>query len=217
MKRLLVLVLLLASMAIPASSAPSDCNAVVSMSQGRQVYNGVQFGDPPASPLEAATGEEWMLLFASGKVLTWFTIAGNWATLTERHRCGTDAEVDSVVFIFDPYGSDSPGDNGTTMRNQLGQVLAIINSRYPGAISYLTMLVGAEDHVICQILNPQGMLKDVRASKTHAARIGQMPSANLGLDLDIPCSGYADTLGHLNTAGAGEANAELGAWFPNEG
>jgi hypothetical protein len=212
MKRFLILAMLLASMATPATAAPSDCNAVISMSQGRQVYNGVQFGDPPVSPLEAATGEEWMLLFKSGKFLTWWTTAANWTTLTERHRCGTDAEVDSVVFIFDPYGSGSPGDDGTTMRAHLDQVLAIISTRYPAAVPYLTMLVGAEGHVICTIGG-----NEVRASKFHAIRIGQMAPTNLGPDLDIPCSGYADTLGHLNNAGAAEANTELGAWFLSEG
>lgn len=185
-------------------SNPADCNVVVSMSQGRQVYNGSNAGNPPASPLEAATGEEWMMLFRSGRTLEWWTTAANWNGLAEFHRCGTDAEIDRIVFIFDPFGSGANGDDGATMITHLNQVVDITGSRYPNAVTDLVMLVGAEGHVACS--------PSVRAAQTHAARIGQLNThPNAGVDIDIPCSGYADGLGHLTNSGAASALAQLAA------
>jgi len=182
---------------------PSDCNVVVSMSQGKQVYYGFGGGDETLpSPLEASTGEQWMLLFKSGKTLSWFTTAGNWGTLDERHRCGTDEEIDQVVLIFDPFGSSS-------MTTHLDQALAIMHSRYPNAEIDLSLLVGGAGHVVCQIVNPFGQLQNVRASSTHASRIAEMTMPEAGADLDVTCDGYADRLGHLTNAGAASANQQL--------
>lgn len=186
----------------PPPPSSSDCNAVVSMSQGRQVYQGSALGSHGASPLEAATGEHWMLLFQSGKVLSWWTDPSVWSGLGERERCGTDAEIDRVVFIFDPFGS-------TDVAEDLTAVTGIIKARYPAAEINLTLLVGSDDHSPCQIQNTQGQLQDVRASSTHAARIGQMSMPEAGPDLDIACSGFADRLGHLTDSGAASANQQL--------
>lgn len=206
MKRLALLILLLVLIPVTTQAAPSDCNAIVSMSQGRQVYVAAQQADPTASPLEASTGEQWMLLFAPGKTLGYFTQAANWNLLQERHRCGTDAEIDSIVFIFDPRQSSS--DNGSQMIARLGQVEAIVAARYPNAVFYPTMLVGADGHVDC-VGNGR------TASSTHADRIDQLESSTftVGPDLDVPCSSYADPLGHLTNAGAADANSQVGEWF----
>lgn len=185
---------------------PDDCNDVVSMSQGRQVYNGTQYGEPAASPLEASTGEQWMLEFKSGRTLPWFTVAANWNTLDERHRCGTNDEVDRVVLIFDPR--ESAGNSGSHMVANLDLVAGIVAARYPNAEFVPTMLVGANGHVTCTG-------KGFTASQTHAQRIDELEATayTVGPDLDIPCTGYADPLGHLTPAGAAEANADLGAAF----
>jgi hypothetical protein len=34
-----------------------------------------------------------------------------------------------------------------------------------------------------------------------------------GVDIDIPCSEYSDTIGHLNADGAANANGQLGAFY----
>ena len=191
---------------LTAEGAPSDCNAIVSMSQGRQVYNGQSgVGGPPASPLEASTGEEWMLLLKSGKTLKWWTTASNWGTLGALHRCGTDAEIDQIVFIFDPFGSGRNNDDGTTMRIHLSQVLAITAERYPNAVTDLVLIVGSNGHVVCP--------GPIRASQSHAARIGQMTMPEAGPDIDVPCSEYTSPSGSLSSAGAAEANSDLAAWF----
>jgi hypothetical protein len=180
---------------------PDDCNMVVSMSQGRQVYTGTPNGSSNAA-IEAATGEQWMFGGSGGKVLQWFTIASNWDTLGILHRCGPDAEIDRVVLIFDPR--EPQGQNHMTQ--YLNQVLAIVGSRYPGAEAQFVLLVGAEGHVSCDPV--------VKAAQTHAARIDELnlhPDA--GPDLDIPCSQYSDTIGHLGPEGAASANGQLGAAY----
>jgi hypothetical protein len=184
---------------------PDDCNLVVSMSQGRQVYAGQPGGMPPVSPLEALTGEQWMFAGSGGKKLNWWTDPAHWTSLGTLHRCGLDSEIDRVVFIFDPDLSGFPSDDGTTMRNHLNQVLAITAARYPAAETDLVMLVGAEGHVSCSPI--------VKAAQTHANRIGQLTLPEAGPDLDVPCSQYSDTIGHLNSAGAVNANGQLGAAY----
>jgi hypothetical protein len=184
---------------------PDDCNLVVSMSQGRQVYAGQPGGMPPVSPLEALTGEQWMFAGSGGKKLNWWTDPNHWTSLGTMHRCAPDAEIDRVVFIFDPEFSGQPSDDGTTMRNHLNQVLAITAARYPAAETDLVMLVGAEGHVSCSPV--------VKAAQTHANRIDQLTLPEAGIDIDIPCSEYSDTTGHLNTAGAINANGQLGAFY----
>jgi hypothetical protein len=94
------------------------------------------------------------------------------------------------------------------MNANLDLVAPIVASRYPNAEFVAVMLVGADSHVIC-VGNGQV------ASRTHADRIGQLaahPNAT-GPDLDVPCSGYADSLGHLNDVGAADANGQLGAFY----
>lgn len=180
---------------------PDDCNTLVSMSQGRQVYTGSPGGSSNAA-LEAATGEQWMFGGSGGKVLQWFTNAANWNTLGILHRCGTDAEIDRVVLIFDPREARQQNH----MTQYLNQVLTIIDSRYPAAEAQFVMLVGAEGHVPCSPV--------VKAARTHAGRIAELNlHPNAGPDLDIPCSGYSDLIGHLNAVGAADANAQLGAFY----
>jgi hypothetical protein len=53
----------------------------------------------------------------------------------------------------------------------------------------------------------------VKAAQTHANRIDQLTLPEAGIDIDIPCSEYSDTTGHLNTAGAINANGQLGAFY----
>lgn len=182
----LVLLLLVSAARFPAS----DCNAVVSMSQGAQVYYGSANQSVEPSELETMTGEEWMLLLAGGKALKWWTTPSNWNGLVERHRCGPNSEIDRVVFIFDPFGSDMSG---------LATVEQIVADRYPAAEFVPVLLVGAVGHSGC----------NVRAATTHAANIAAVPQP----DLDIPCSGYADQIGHLTDAGAAAAQSQLGAYF----
>jgi hypothetical protein len=205
--RWLLVSMLAANFPLNAQGAATDCNAIVSMSQGRQVYNGESDGTAPSfSPLETSTGEQWMLLFRSGKALSWWTNPSNWTGLAKVHSCGADSEIDSVVFIFDPFRS-------TDVFGDLATVLDIINSRYPSASAHLTLLVGGEGHVTCKILNSRGRLVNVHASVLHASLIEQMTMPEAGPDLDVPCSEYASTSGSLTTVGAAEANAELGSWF----
>lgn len=188
------------------AAVATDCNAVVSMSQGRQVYSGTALQTPmPAnSPLEAATGEEWMVLYKSGQGLGFFTVAANWNTLAEHGRCGTDAEIDRIVFIFDPKGT-------TNFSGDLNTVLGIVGSKYPNAEVDLSLLVGGVGHVTCKI--QQVNLVDVAASKTHAQFIGQMTMPEAGADLDVECSQYSDNKGHLTAAGAVNANGQLAAFY----
>lgn len=203
----LVAVLLLV-VAVPASASPTDCNAVVSMSQGGQVYAGSALGsgERSDSELEALTGEQWMLLFQGGKTLPWFTVAANWVGLGVRHRCGSDSDIDSIIFIFDPRQSGS--NNGTDMIANLGLVESIVASRYPNATFHPTMLVGAVNHVDC---SGNGQV----ASSTHADRIATLQSSQfeVGPDLDVPCVSYQDPLGHLTNAGAAAAQSQVAAWF----
>jgi hypothetical protein len=94
------------------------------------------------------------------------------------------------------------------MNANLDLVASIVATRYPSAEFVAVMLVGAEGHVDC-VGNGQV------ASRTHADRIDQLaahPNAT-GPDLDIPCSQYADPLGHLLNAGAAKANGDLGAFY----
>lgn len=183
----------------------SDCNAVVSMSQGGQVYNGQQAMTTNPSPLEDVTGEQWMLLFKSGATIGYFTTASNWNALSERHRCGTDAQIDRIVFIFDPR--ESGADNGSHVVANLNTVSGIVAKRYPNAEFVPVLLVGADNHVIC-------VGNGAVASRTHKDRIAAVNGyPNAGPDLDIPCAGYADTLGHLKDSGAADANAQVGAFF----
>lgn len=182
-------------------SNPNDCNMVVSMSQGRQVYTGSPGGSSNAA-IEAATGEQWMFGGSGGKVLQWFTVASNWNTLGILHRCGTDAEIDRVVLIFDPREPQQQNH----MTQYLNQVLTIINNRYPGAEAQFVMLVGADGHVPCSPV--------IKAAQTHAGRITELNlHPNAGPDLDIPCSGYSDSIGHLNASGATNANNDLSAAY----
>lgn len=187
------------SMFAPAETGPNpdDCNLVVSMSQGRQVYTGSPGGMSNAA-IELATGEQWMFAGSGGKKLTWWTDPAHWTSLGTLHRCAPDSEIDRVVFIFDP-------DLTPNMATALDQVLAIIANRYPSAEPQLTLLVGADGHVSC---NPV-----VKAAKTHAANIGAMTMPEAGPDLDVPCSSFSDTIGHLNTAGAADANGQLSAAY----
>lgn len=212
MKRALLVAFAFLSMSVPVSAASTDCNAVVSMSQGRQMYYGSQFQGGSPSELEVLTGEQWMALIMGGKVLSWWTDASHWDFLDEWDRCGTDVEIDSVIFIFDPFGSGRCGsqgcDDGTIMRNHLTQVLDITAARYPNADTWLTMLVGSVGHVVCVVAaNP------VRASRTHRDRIGQLTLPEAGPDLDVPCFQYADNVGHLTDDGAANAQGQLAAWF----
>lgn len=206
MKRLALLIALLVLIPISVQADPTDCNAVVSMSQGRQVYAASRKTVPPSSPLEASTGEQWMLLSRGGTGLPWWTVAANWNGLDEHARCGTDAEIDSIVFIFDPRQSQQ--NTGTNMIANLGLVEDIVASRYPNAIFYPTMLVGAEGHVDC-VGNGQV------ASASHADRIDTLEASSftVGPDLDIPCTSFADPLGHLTSFGAIDANGQVGDWF----
>lgn len=187
-----------------------DCNAVISMSQGAQVYSGSQAGagDTADSELEAATGEEWMLLFAGGKPLKFWASAALWNQLSERHRCGTDAEIDQVLFIFDPRGSANP------WTNDLNKAIAIMRTRYPNAAIDVSLLVGANNHVVCTI-NQRGRVVNVTATQTHnnanAATVAAHPNA--GPDLDVACSGFADALGHLNNGGAADAQGQVAAFY----
>jgi hypothetical protein len=190
-----------------AAAVSTDCNAVVSMSQGRQVYNGTSgSGRTAFSPLEPATGEEWMLMFKSGKALPWWTNPANWTGLGIQHSCGTNAEVDAVVFIFDPFRT-------TDMGADLATVLTIIRDRFPSATAHLILMVGSEGHVICERLNARGQLVPVHAALMHASYIGQMTMPEAGPDIDVPCSEYSSTSGSLTNAGAASANADLAAWF----
>lgn len=188
------------------AASSNDCNAVVSMSQGRQVYSGValQSTMPADSPLEALTGEQWMLLYKGGQVLSYFTVAANWDTLSEHSRCGTDDEVDRVVFIFDPKGTSN-------MAADLNTVLGIAHAKFLNAEVDLSLLVGGVGHVTCQI--QQVHLVDVAASKTHAQYIGQMTMPDAGADLDVPCDQYADNKGHLTAAGATNALGQLANFY----
>lgn len=206
MKRFAGAALLIAALGgVAALVNPEDCNAVVTMSQGGQVYNGQQAQTTAPSPLETATGEEWMLQFAPGATIGYFTNAANWNTLRERHRCGTNGQVDRVLFLFDPRESGS--DNGTHMVANLDLVAAIVTSRYPAAEFVPVLLVGAEGHVVC-------IGNGATASRTHRDRIAAaLAYPGAGPDLGIPCSGYADPLGHLLDAGASSANAQVGAFF----
>lgn len=185
----------------------ADCNAVVSMSQGGQVYSGsnagLQSGDE--SELEEMTGEQWMLLGAAGKTIVYFTQPANWNSFIERNRCGTDAEIDRVVFIYD--SRESGFDNGSHLTANLDLVAAIVNDRYPGAEFVPTLLVGADGHVVCPV-------NGKTASRTHRDRIDvALAYPNAGPDLDIPCNLFIDPLGHLTDAGAADAQAQLGAFL----
>lgn len=188
--------------------APSDCNAVVGMSQARQVYAGTALQSPmPAnSPLEAQTGEQWMVLYKGGMSLDFFTVAANWNSLFEHGRCGTNTEIDRIVFIFDPKSS------GSNMATHLNQVLDVIHDRYPNAEVDLSLLVGGVGHVDCRIIqNGNSVL--VMASRTHRLFIGQMTMPEAGPDLDVACNQYADNKGHLTGAGATNANGQLAAYY----
>lgn len=185
----------------------SDCNAIVGMSQARQVYSGTALQSPmPAnSPLEAATGEQWMVLYKGGMELPYFMQASNWNLLSEAHRCGTDAEIDRVLFIFTPEGS-------TDLVGDLNLVLDITAAKYPNAEVDLSLLVGGEGHVVCQITQ-NGRLVDVAASKFHRNYIDQMTMPEAGPDLDVPCNQYADNKGHLTAVGATNANGQVSAFY----
>lgn len=187
---------------------PDDCNAVISMSQGAQVYAGSQAGasDLADSELEVATGEQWMLLFAGGKPLKMWTAPSLWTQLSERHRCGTDAEIDRVLFIFDPRGSTAP------FTNDLNAAIGIMESRYPNAEIDVSLLVGGEGHVVCTI-SQFGQTHNVVASQTHKNSIGQMTMSQAGPDLDVACSGYSDKLGHLTDAGAADAQSQVADFY----
>lgn len=172
-------------------------NAIVAMSQGAQIYHGSTAPSQDPSELETLTGEEWMLLFKAGKVLSWWTVPANWNTLIEFARCGADNELNRIVFIFDPNGT-------TDLAGELAQVEAIVANRYPIAEFVPVLLVGSEGHGPCQWLG-----KPVKAAITHAAFIGQLPLP----DLDVPCLGFDDPKGHLTDAGAISAQAQLAAHF----
>lgn len=172
-------------------------NAVVAMSQGAQVYHGSTAPSQDPSELEALTGEEWMLLFRAGKVLSWWTVPANWNSLLEFHRVGTDAELDRIVFIFDPNGT-------TDLDDDLARVGSIVAVRYPAAEFIPALLVGSEGHGICKWLG-----RPVKAAATHAAFIGQLPCP----DLDVPCSGFDDAKGHLTDVGATLAQEQLATYF----
>lgn len=206
MRRLLPLVLLVA-LAVPAQ-AQTPCYAIVSMSQGGQVYQGSQVRTPEPSGLEALTGHEWMAVIVPGKVLSWWADPANWDLIAERYvrdRCTPDSQIAGVLFIFDPYGSDMGAD--------VASVVGILHARYPAANVRVSLLVGGQGHVSCQVPNPFGNLSTVRASRTHAQAIGGMTMPEAGPDLDIPCAGYADTLGHLNDSGAQSAQAQVAAFY----
>lgn len=189
-----------------ATANPSDCNAIVGMSQARQVYSGTALQSPmPAnSPLETSTGEQWMVLYKGGMTLPFFMNASNWNGLLEAHRCGTDAEIDRVLFIFTPEGS-------TDLVGDLNLVLDITAAKYPNAEVDLSLLVGGAGHVVCQI--QQTNLVDVAASKFHRNYIAQMTMAEAGPDLDVPCNQYADNKGHLTAAGALNANGQVSRYY----
>lgn len=189
-------------------SNPDDCNAIISMSQGAQVYSGSQAGasDPNPSELEALTGEQWMLLFKGGAPLKMWKSQTLWASLGERHRCGTDAEIDRVLFIFDPRGSVAP------FTNDLNVVVGILESRYPNAEIDVSLLVGGDGHAVCTVVQA-GQTQNVTASVTHRNSIGAMTMPNAGPDLDVPCSGYADKLGHLKDSAAADAQAQVAAFY----
>lgn len=187
---------------------PDDCNAIVSMSQGAQVYSGSSAGasDPNPSELEAATGEQWMLLFKGGAPLKMWTGLSTWDSLGERHRCGTNAEIDRVLFIFDPRGSAAP------FTNDLNVAMGIMESRYPNAEIDVSLLVGGNGHVVCTI-SQFGQTQNVVASVTHRNSIGAMTMAEAGPDLDVACSGYSDKLGHLKDDAAANAQAQVAAFY----
>lgn len=179
-----------------------ECNAIISMSQGAQVYSGSQAGaaDANESELEALTGDEWMLLFKSGKVLRQWTDPAMWNTLGVRSRCGTDAEIDNVLFIFDPKLSSFTSD--------LNKVIDIMESRYPNADISVSLLVGSVGHVTCTVGG-----RTVAAAQTHASNIAKMTMPEAGPDLDVPCSGYADRIGHLNNSGATSAQSQVAGYY----
>lgn len=193
-----------------AEPAPDDCNAIISMSQGGQVYAGSQSGvhDPAESELEALTGEQWMALINGGpNALVRWKSPAIWGGIVERNRCGTDSEIDRVLFIFDPRGSAAP------YTNDLNVVVGILEGRYPNAEIDVSLLVGGAGHVVCTIVQ-RGQTQTVTASVTHKNAIGLMAGVpEAGPDLDVPCSGYADGLGHLNNVGAASAQAQVGAFY----
>lgn len=205
MKRLLPLFILLA-LSGPAAALPTDCNVIISMSQGRQVYTGQSSGWPQSSPLEALTGEQWMLLYAPGPhYLSWWAVEANWSQPSEYHRCGTNAQIDQTVFIFDPTGSPAP------FTDDLDDTIAIMESRFPNAEIDVVLLVGAVGHTTCQVGGQR-----VAAAQHHLDAIGLMTMPEAGPDLDIACSGYIDRKGHLTDAGAMSAMGQVAAFYSGD-
>lgn len=201
MRKLLVLALFL--LATPAVADVTDCNVVISVSQGKQVYTGQTDGWPQASPLEAATGEQWMLIYAPGPhYLSWWAVESNWSIPREKHRCGTNAEIDQVVFIFAP-------DSLPAFADDFDAASAIMESRFPNADVDLALLVGAVNHTICLVGGQQ-----VEAANLHRNFIGLMTMPEAGPDLDIACTGYIDKKGHLTNAGATSALNQVAIFYP---
>lgn len=202
MRRAVPLVAFIMLLSVPAVALPSDCNVIISMSQGKQVYTGQTDGWPQASPLEAATGEQWMLIYAPGPhYLSWWAVEANWSIPREKHRCGTDAEIDQVVFIFAP-------DSSASFADDFDAVLAIMESRFPNADVDLALLVGAVGHTTCQVAG-----QPVAAAQLHLDFIGLMTMPDAGPDLDVACSGFIDKKGHLTNAGATDALGQVADFY----
>lgn len=209
------------SVIAPDVVSPDDCNAIISMSQGAQVYSGSTAGasDPADSELEALTGEQWMLYVNGGAALRSWKSASAWNSinLQERHRCGTDEEIDQVLFIFDPAGSANP------YTNDLNVVIGIMETRFPNADIDVSLLVGGKNaggsHVTCTVVQ-LGQTKIVKASQTHLNAFPLMAGVpEAGPDLDVQCTtngspSYTDVKGHLAGPAAIAAQAIVGAAYP---
>lgn len=192
-----------------------DCNAIISMSQGGQVYSGSQAQTSEESELEALTGEQWMALINGGpNTLPRWKSNTIWGGIVERNRCAPDNEIDRVLFIFDPRGSAAP------FTNDLNVVIGILHNRYPNAEVDVSLLVGGKNaagtHVVCTITQ-RGRTQTVTASNSHKNSIALMTMAEAGPDLDVLCNQYADGLGHLNNAGAASAQAQVAAFYNSGG
>lgn len=129
--------------------------------------------------------------------------------------CG---QPDRVVFLFDPMLSDT---FGAGFDADLEKVVGLIQLKHPTVEQVdLVLLVGSEAHDLCPSPDRKGPF--ARASETHAkhADLGwahgladRLDDVSVGPERHVPCSRYADHVGHLTAAGITSVGTQMREWY----
>lgn len=184
----------------------ASCTLIMGYSVTRDWYSSGSFETQPG-----ITGSEWEMAWDGGASVRKIAYEGRWWTEWDADnltsRCTSNSRMPDRVILHVGHRSDETGhDDPQPILDVVAQIRSRIN---PNAAIYLMGQIGSTTPATCNVFGDNVAADSLAGIR---AAIALDPTLREAHTPAVICSQFADSKGHLTSAGASNAASQVSAW-----